>query len=60
MATEKRKNFLSDLSHKITGSDKKSANNNSSNNSNISPTSPAQQSISPRPPPVQLKPKCII
>jgi hypothetical protein len=45
MAAEKRKNFLSDLGHKIAGGDKKA---------NIAPI--VQQIISPRPPPVQNKP----
>ena len=44
MAAEKRKNFLSDLGHKIAaGGDKKSI-----------PV--VQQTISPRPPPAQNKP----
>jgi hypothetical protein len=48
MAAEKRKNFLSDLGHKIAGGDKKT---------NVAPiVQQQQQTISPRPPPVQNKP----
>jgi hypothetical protein len=54
MANEKRKNFLSDLSQKFSGSERKSGNNSPTIPSNVAPTQ--QQIVTPRPPPVQNKP----
>ena len=53
MTEKPKKNFLSDLSHKFTSSDKKSL------NVVVQPPTPTgqqQQTVSPRPPPVNNKP----